>query len=113
MSNLNDAQVELLESEFQSYRRFGMYVAPRKGLGRIPTDCGGADRARPPSNMSATICFKVSRLGSVFITSQEVGRWFGNRAKQEDGVPRATAKTPEQLAMLEESFASDPYPGCA
>ncbi|EJD53882.1 hypothetical protein AURDEDRAFT_157131 [Auricularia subglabra TFB-10046 SS5] len=45
-----------------------------------------------------------------FVDSQSVGRWFGQRAKREAGLPRQQSKTPAQLAMLEESFSEDPYP---
>ncbi|KZW03914.1 hypothetical protein EXIGLDRAFT_758227 [Exidia glandulosa HHB12029] len=91
MSNIfNDAQLRFLEDEFQRSRRRG--------------------EKRPPKRDSLRLRFPISRLGDSLISSQEVGRWFANRSKQEDGQPRAKAKTPEQLAILEESFARDPYP---
>ncbi|KZW03912.1 hypothetical protein EXIGLDRAFT_8361 [Exidia glandulosa HHB12029] len=52
----------------------------------------------------------VSDLGPE-VTSQNVGSWFAKRAKREAGQPRMTRKTPEQLAILDESFARYAYPG--
>lgn len=40
-------------------------------------------------------------------------RWFGARAREEDGLPRLTRKSPEQVAILEDSFSRDPYPSGA
>ncbi|EJD53883.1 hypothetical protein AURDEDRAFT_110593 [Auricularia subglabra TFB-10046 SS5] len=50
----------------------------------------------------------VSCLGPQ-VSSQLVRRWFANRAKDEDRKPRLQRKTPEQVAILQESFENDPY----
>nr|UHA57739.1 HD protein 5 [Auricularia cornea] len=55
------------------------------------------------------MCFILERFG-LFVDSQTVGRWFGQRAKREAGLPHQQSKTPAQSAMLEESFTADPYP---
>ncbi|KAK0459139.1 uncharacterized protein EV420DRAFT_1538535 [Desarmillaria tabescens] len=86
---LNDQQTEYLESQLTLWRRLGM--------------------DRPPKRQSLIVSIRVSELGRE-VSSQEVGRWFSNRVKDDRGQPRQTKKTPEQLAVLEASFEMDCTP---
>ncbi|SJK97985.1 uncharacterized protein ARMOST_01241 [Armillaria ostoyae] len=86
---LNDQQIEFLENELNTWRRLGM--------------------SRPPKKQSLMASLHVSKLGRE-VSSQEVGRWFSNRIKDERGEPRQTKKTPEQIAALEASFEMDCTP---
>nr|UHA57738.1 HD protein 4 [Auricularia cornea] len=89
MDIFNDAQLAKMEDEFQWARQSG--------------------ELRPPRYRMLSIAGQVSDLGPE-VSSQLVGKWFANRSKDEDGKPRLQWKTPEQVAILEESFANDPYP---
>ncbi|KAJ6619928.1 hypothetical protein B0H10DRAFT_1130266 [Mycena sp. CBHHK59/15] len=86
----NEAQLEFLEDQLSRCKRYG------KG-------------DRPPRRQSLMIALQASDLGPE-VTSQEVGKWFANRVKQDKGQPRASQKTPEQLALLEASFLEDELP---
>lgn len=54
-------------------------------------------------SITMDMCKAVERQYELGLTTH-IGRWFANRAAQEEGRPRATRKTPEQLADLEDSF---------
>ncbi|KAK0459140.1 uncharacterized protein EV420DRAFT_1747521 [Desarmillaria tabescens] len=86
---LNERQVAFLERQLNWCRMLGM--------------------ERPPKRDSIMISMQVSDLGRV-VSSQEVGRWFSNRAKDASGKPRQSKKTPAQLAALRASFAVDCTP---
>ncbi|KAK0486266.1 hypothetical protein IW261DRAFT_1454654 [Armillaria novae-zelandiae] len=81
---LNEQQIEFLENELNEWRRLGILQSLRASI-------------------------RVSELGRE-VSSQEVGRWFSNRIKDERGEPRQTKKTPEQIAALEASFEMDCTP---
>ena len=54
-------------------------------------------------SITIDMCEALQRRDDTGLTMQ-IGRWFANRAAREDGRPRGTRKTPEQVAELEESF---------
>ncbi|EJD53885.1 hypothetical protein AURDEDRAFT_157134 [Auricularia subglabra TFB-10046 SS5] len=89
MDALNDEQIEILETEYRVSRNLG--------------------ELRVPVRRSSSAAVRAGDVGPL-VTSQFVGRWFANRARDDAGRPRLQRKTPEQLAVLEESFINDPYP---
>lgn len=81
-----------------------------------------------PKNLCSYATVQCMLVGP-FISSQEIGRYFANRAARgtktlflapkviallthyiESGKPRANRKTPQQLEMLHKSFKETPYP---
>ncbi|EPE25126.1 Homeo [Glarea lozoyensis ATCC 20868] len=64
---------------------------------------------RPPKKRCLRVAVECSHLGP-FVTSQEIGRYFANRFAAANGVPRATRKTPAQLAQLQEVFEQNAWP---
>ncbi|KAK0241293.1 hypothetical protein EDD85DRAFT_394974 [Armillaria nabsnona] len=86
---LNEQQIAFLERKLNWCRFLGM--------------------ERPPKRDSIILSMQVSDLGRE-VSSQEVGRWFSNRAKDASGKPRQSKKTPAQLAALSASFEVDCTP---
>ncbi|KAK0102022.1 hypothetical protein ONS95_001173 [Cadophora gregata] len=88
-------QLAIVEADFAHYKSHGYKGNPN------------AKRAEKSITMGTTMrCWHV---GPRF-HSTAVGKYFANRMAAEAGRPRATKKTPEQLAMLQESISDDPYP---
>ncbi|KAI0109439.1 hypothetical protein F4776DRAFT_400689 [Hypoxylon sp. NC0597] len=67
------------------------------------------DEPRPPKSRCIYAALRCCNVGPK-VTSQDIGRYFSNRAARETGQPRARPLTPAQLGLLEESWCSDPYP---
>ncbi|CAJ2504311.1 Uu.00g117050.m01.CDS01 [Anthostomella pinea] len=70
------------------------------------------NQPRPMKQHSAIVAMHCSDVGSE-VTSQQVGRFFAERAADIVGRPRAQAKSPRQLRLLEDSFNADAYPTTA
>ncbi|KZW03913.1 hypothetical protein EXIGLDRAFT_827856 [Exidia glandulosa HHB12029] len=86
----NEAQLKILEEEFQKIRAAGL--------------------PRPTKKARAAIATALSPLGTSTVTRQDIGKWFGRRARKADGVKLLQPKSTEQTAMLKESFDRNPYP---
>ncbi|KAI1763725.1 hypothetical protein GGR53DRAFT_353894 [Hypoxylon sp. FL1150] len=86
--SFNEAQLAILEWYWQNFRY---------------------DEARPSKQLSIPIALNCCEVGPL-VTSQDVGRYFANRAARESGQPRATPLTDRQREILEDSFDDDPFP---
>ncbi|XXH05812.1 hypothetical protein Hte_012250 [Hypoxylon texense] len=67
------------------------------------------DAPRPPKRLSIPAALSCCEVGPP-VTSQDVGRYFSNRAARESGQPRARPLTTMQRELLEGSFEHDAFP---